>query len=722
MTSSAFERFHPDVQKWIWKQGWRGLRDVQERAADPIFSSDRDVLISAATAAGKTEAAFLPIYSLLAEKNPAGIGALYISPLKALINDQRRRQLSLSEITGVPVTPWHGDAAQSGKQKLRRDPRGVLLITPESLESLVMNYGAWCVEAFSHLSHVVIDEFHALIGSERGMQLQSLLRRLEFLLGRQIPRVALSATLGDMDSVANALRLNQNYPCEVVIDDTVGSDLKLQLRGYPDPVGEDAIPAMSRITEDLYQLLRGSSNLVFANSRSRTELIAADLSERCQKSHVPNEFFPHHGSLGKELREALEKRLQQEQLPTSAICTMTLELGIDIGHVDSVAQVTSPNSVASLRQRLGRSGRRSEASILRLFIPEAELTQRSPLGDRLRLQLVQSIAMVNLLLRKWYEPPGTDLYHYSTLVQQILSVLAQYGGVRAQQLWKLLCDTGPFYLVDAEQFGELLRELGRQEMITQTNDGQIVLGHRGELYTEHYTFYAAFNTPEEFVLEAEGHVLGTLPIDKPLLPEQMVIFGGRRWQVVSISAEKKRIQLKPAKGGQPPKFGGEGMQVHRIVREEMYRVYRQAEVPIYLDTTAKELCHEAFETFVQMKMGERSIFAAGAGVQLVTWLGDRENNVLVQLLREHGIVASTFAGLIDANDCSVDQVVDALCTMLENPPTVEEMGQQVPVVMTLIDKHDIFVPDSLRQLGYARRMFDIDGALEWISSAVEECR
>ncbi|MEJ1337377.1 MAG: DEAD/DEAH box helicase [Candidatus Sedimenticola sp. (ex Thyasira tokunagai)] len=174
--SKAFEHFHPDVQRWIWKQGWPALRDVQEQAAAPVMGGDRDVLISAATAAGKTEAAFLPIYSLLASRSDPGVGTLYISPLKALINDQRRRLDSLSEITGIPVTSWHGDASMAGKQQLRKDPRGVLLITPESLESLLMNSSDWCASAFINLTHVIIDEFHAFLGTERGIQLQSLLR------------------------------------------------------------------------------------------------------------------------------------------------------------------------------------------------------------------------------------------------------------------------------------------------------------------------------------------------------------------------------------------------------------------------------------------------------------------------------------------------------------------------------------------------------------------
>jgi ATP-dependent Lhr-like helicase len=388
-------------------------------------------------------------------------------------------------------------------------------------------------------------------------------------------------------------------------------------------------------------------------------------------NHVPNEFFPHHGSLSKELREDLEARLQKEQLPTSAVCTMTLELGIDIGHVDSVAQVTSPHSVASLRQRLGRSGRRDEAAVLRLFIPESELTKNSHIVDRLRVHLIQSIAMVNLLLNKWYEPPGTDRYHFSTLVQQTLSTLAQYGGVRAQQLWQLLCSTGPFYLVDSAQYAELLRGLGEADMITQTQDGQIVLGKTGEQYVEHYTFYAAFNTPEEYVLEADGKVLGSLPVDKPLMVGQTIIFGGKRWQVRHINDERKRILLTSSPSGSPPSFGGEGMSIHRIIREEMFRVYTQSEFPGYLDSEAKSLLQEAFDTFKELSINKHPIIQLGNTTHLLTWLGDTEINTLVHLLRQSGLDADSYGGVIDVERRSKEDVLSAFQSIISNPPPLQ---------------------------------------------------
>jgi ATP-dependent Lhr-like helicase len=518
-----------------------------------------------------------------------------------------------------------------------------------------------------------------------------------------------------MQQVAHYLRPNKKLPCTIIESNSSRYDLKIQLRGYLATASEDEeLPsAFDVIADDLYAILRGKSHLVFANSRGRTEEIAADLSDRCERDGVPNEFFPHHGSLSKEIRESLKARLQEEKFPTTAVCTMTLELGIDIGSVDSIAQVTAPHSVASLRQRLGRSGRRGEAAILRLFIPEDEITAKSHLLDRLRLETIQCIAMINLLLKKWYEPAPENQYHLSTLVQQTLSVIAQYGGVRANQLWSLLCDTGPFSLVDRALYTTFLRALGEQELIKQTQDGQLILGHRGEKFVEHYTFYTAFNTPEEYRLECDGRVLGTVPIDKPLVTGQLVIFAGKRWEVLHVNAEKKLITLKRATGGRPPKFGGNGQMVHDIVRQEMLRVYQQRAVPIYLDKPAKLIFDEGIECFHTLGLDKVKALQTSSTVHILPWLGDRIINTITVLLRGEGLAADCFGGVIDIRNSSIESFHQAVETILRGTkPTPTELANGVPD--TIVEKHDPVLPKKMRDLGYGARFFDVDGAWEWM--------
>lgn len=715
--SQGFSQLNKGVQKWIWAQKWTELRDIQEKAISPILKGNTDVIISASTAAGKTEAAFLPICSHLADNEKSGFGVLYISPLKALINDQYRRLESLCELTDLSLTPWHGDISKTVKDKARKNPSGILLITPESLEAQLINKSSWSKEAYSQLSYIIIDEFHAFLGSERGCQLQSLMHRLEFMLERKIPRIALSATLGDMHEIAKHLRPDGSLEHQIIKSDSSHSDLKIQFRGYIEKTSaDDSTPlAQENIVNDLYDILRCSSHLVFANSRGRTEEIAASLRDLCDDNSVPNEFFPHHGSLSKDLREELESRLQDGKLPTTAVCTMTLELGIDIGNVESIAQVMPPHSVASLRQRLGRSGRRGDAAILRLFITEKEITSKSHIIDRIRLQSIQCVAMVNLLLKKWYEPAPKNNFHLSTLVQQTLAVIAQYGGVRADQLWELLCSKGPFSEVDQQFYSQILRGLGEHELITQLQSGEITLGVKGERVVGHYTFYTAFNTPEEYRLVCNGKTLGTVPIDKPLMVDEHIIFAGKRWKVLSIDPEKKVIELKASKGGLPPKFGGEGQAVHDIVRQEMKRVYMERAFPIYLDSTAKSFFSEGLDEFYMLNLDKSEILEQGNTIHIFPWLGDRTTATIALLLRMNGLNADCYGGVIDITKCSKKEYKDIVSNIINNPmPTTSELANNI--TDTIVDKHDIYLSREVRDIAYGEKYFDVISAYKWFEN------
>ncbi|MBT1427441.1 DEAD/DEAH box helicase [Dickeya dianthicola] len=730
--SSAYDSLDPRVRKWVYKQGWSTLRPLQESAIPVVLARDQDVLISAGTAAGKTEAFFLPACSAIADIT-GGFGIIYISPLKALINDQYRRLESLGEALDMPVTPWHGDVPQSKKKKIRTGPAGILLITPESLESLLINSSGWIKQAFSPVAYIVIDEFHAFIGTERGMQLLSLLNRIDHVLGRHanpVPRVALSATLGELDKVPELLRPDQRLPCKIVTDSNSTATLQVQVKGYLIPVTEKGEEPQSstekHVCADIFRLCRGDSHLVFANSRKRTESIAAALSDMCEENVVPNEFFPHHGSLSRELRETLEARLQQGNLPTTAVCTMTLELGIDIGKVQSVVQVTPPHSVSSLRQRMGRSGRRDSPSVLRMLISEQELTATSSIVDCLRLQLVQSMAMIRLMITKrWFEPADARQMHYSTLLHQILAITAQWGGVRADQLWSQLCQTGPFRNIDLADFKSLLRHMGAYGLLTQLASGEMVIGAEGEKLTSHYTFYAVFNTPEEFRIVTGSRTLGTLPVDSPLLPDQHIIFGGRRWKVTEIEVEKKVIYVEATKGGQPPQFSGGGMSVHDVVRQEMLSIYRENDYRIaigskrvdYADATARSLFAEGCDNFKRYNLQNSHFISDGQRSYVLPWMGDKVVNTITALLMRSSFKASSFAGVIEIDDASVSSIQHALKeVLLSGLPSESELAADVPE--KYLDKYDNYLPEPLLAKGYGAKAYNIEGAQIWLQKNI----
>ncbi|MFU2319162.1 DEAD/DEAH box helicase [Rahnella sp. PCH160] len=725
--NSEYQRLDPRVQKWVFKQGWKDLREIQKKAIPHVLAGDRDVLISASTAAGKTEAFFLPACSAIADIHDS-FGILYISPLKALINDQYRRLEGLGEMLDMEITPWHGDVAQSHKTKAKKNPSGILLITPESLEAMMIRSSGWMQLAFAKLAYVVIDEFHAFIGAERGMQLLSLLNRLEHLLGRTkapIPRVALSATLGDLKTVPLALRANSSFPCETVTAANNDATFKVQVKGYLEPLIKDPASSSSaeqKVCDDLFRLCRGDSHLVFANSRKRTESLAASLSDLSENHVVPNEFFPHHGSLSRELREMLEKRLQKGNYPTTAICTMTLELGIDIGKVASVIQVTAPHSVSSLRQRMGRSGRRDSAPVLRMLITENELTPTSGLVDQLRLQLIQSIAMLRLLIaNQWFEPADVQQPHYSTLFHQILAVTAQWGGVRAVQLFSQLCQTGPFQQVSGERFKKLLQHMGALQFLTQLSSGELVLGIEGERLVNQYTYFAVFKTPEEFRIVTGNRTLGSVPMDSPVIPEQHIIFAGKRWKVIEINAEAKVIYVTETKGGKPPIFGGEGMSVHDVVRQEMYKIFSEGDYRIatgehkkdFADTTARKLFDEGRYYFEANNLANERIIQNGGYVYIIPWLGDRAVNTLSALLLYCGFRSGAFAGVIEIANAKVSDVRKSLSLMLQQGlPSETELASRVEEKH--LEKFDEFLPEDLLTESYGLRVFDIKSVQAWL--------
>ncbi|MFI5706507.1 DEAD/DEAH box helicase [Kribbella sp. NPDC051620] len=723
---NAFDRLHPGVQRWIYEQRWDRLRSVQAHSVGPILDG-QDVVIAAATASGKTEAAWLPICSRLADqeiKKQPGIKALYLGPLKALINDQHLRLEPLGERIDVPVHPWHGDVAGGRKRTLMKNPDGILLITPESLEAMFVREGHRLPAVFAGLQYFVVDELHDFIGTERGAQLQSLMHRLELAIRRRVPRIGLSATLSDLAVAADFLRPGHGQLASII--DNPGGDIaeiKLQLRGYvkTDPKAatvevspDDEAPIHANdarsIAEHLYATLRGKDNLVFANKRSAVEAYVDILHGMSEDRSVPNEFFPHHGNLSKEYREDVERRLRALDTPTTAVCTSTLEMGIDIGSTDAVAQIGAPYSVAALRQRLGRSGRRDQPAILRIYVSEGELTERTPPADQLRAQLVQSIAMVELMLKdRWFEPPNTSALHLSTLTQQILSMIAQHGGATAQQLYTTLCGTGPFSRVDKATFVDLLSDLGTSELLTQSSDGLLLHGERGDQLVNHYSFYTAFQTADEYRLVTRGRTLGSIPVDYPVLVGGLLIFAGRRWQVVDVDSRSRIIELTRSSGGRPPMFSGGGGEVADLVRQRMRSIYESSDVPVYLNNEAQGLLDQARASYRRLGLDQHPIVAWGNDTLVFCWRGDRILNTLAVALNNAGLRVSLDGVALQINDSTAE---DAL-TVLRNLAAKSEPDPEIlaaSVGNKHRDKYDEYLSDHLLAKAYAAHSLDVPGA------------
>ena len=576
---------------------------------------------------------------------------------------------------------------------------------------------------FAGLRYIVVDELHAFIGTERGRQLQSLMQRVEFAVGHRVQRIALSATLGDVALASEFLRPGNGDNVVVLESQNLTHEIRLQVKGYlnadrdpqPEPTGasinDTATEGIVEVSRDLYRTLRGGRHLAFANSRRTVESLADLLRRLCERDRVPNEFFPHHGNLSKELRYDAELRLREGHRPATIIATTTLELGIDVGSVETIAQIGVPPSVASMRQRLGRSGRKEGTpSVLRVYIQEPVITGESPPTDLIRANVVQTVAMVRLLILKWNEPPIEESLHLSTLVQQTLSIVAQYGGSTAQAMWEILCETGPFKSIDKPMFARLLRSLASHDLITQMHDGTIVLGLSGERLVNHYDFYAAFTTLDEYRVVSRGTTLGSLPISHPLMPGEFLIFAGRRWTIVEVDQERRVIDVEPSVGGRVPKFNGNGVLVHDHVRREMWRVYCDTDRPPYLDTTAADLLTEGRSWFNRLGLAHRQLLTDGEDSLLFPWAGDRILNTIVIMLTRRGLRAASDGPTIRVVSRSVEEVQANVKDIIGyGDVTAAELA--FDVANKIQQKHHRFLSEELLSEDYASESLDVPGAL-----------
>lgn len=667
----AYDRLDPQIRRWIREQGWAGLRDIQADAIGAIMEGDGDVVISAATAAGKTEAAFLPILTLVNGRKPAGLSVLYVGPLKALINDQFKRLDELCERMEVPVVRWHGDAPQSAKSRTLKQPSGIALITPESIEAMLIRRPSDAVRLMSALDFIVIDELHYFMAGARGLHLASLLKRIDAMAARPARRVGLSATIGDLDAARAWLRPGASERVALVEGRGRGGELQLQIRGYvdhgdpseegpeddkahedaPDAEPDDQQPArpkplppvMARIADHLFATLRGQNNLIFAPARNLVETLADGLRSRSEEAGLPNEFFPHHGSLSKDLREPLEIRLKDEHLPTTAVCTSTLELGIDIGSIASVAQIGAPRSIAALRQRLGRTGRREGApSVLRIYVSEVAIEDTTSMLDRLRPGIVRAVSAIRLLANRFVEPPAASAELATGLLHQTLSIIAERGGARADAIYKTLSGPGPFASATSSDFIELLRHVASKEarLIEQASDGTLMLGERGEPLVQAKEFYALFESGPEWKLLVGAKPLGTIPLTNVVAAGNLVVFAGRRWQIEGVDERRKLLQVVPHKGGRVPMFERRQSEAsHDVLVAEMREVYRSDDIPAFLDATAKELLAEGRRAYRLLQLDVVSTVTDGSDLNLFVWRGTEFSAVFAVALAMAGLNA-----------------------------------------------------------------------------------
>lgn len=737
----AFDRYAPFVQEYIYQNHWENLRSIQVAAADAIFNTDENVLLTASTASGKTEAAFFPIITLFSEDMPSSVGCIYIGPLKALINDQFSRLNDLCAEADIPVWHWHGDVAQGHKAKLMRHPSGILQITPESLEALLLHKHAAIAKLFGDLRFVVIDEVHSLLRGDRGGQTLCLIERLSRIAGVNPRRIGLSATIGDPEGTGEFLSLGTGRKTIIPKIDAKGSKWRLSMEHFyvkDAQAAEDkqipgALPVLEEKTDDapanadpgigyIFEHTRGKKCLVFVNSREECEMVTTTLRHYCELNHEPDRFLVHHGNLSASYRETAEGIMKDDSQYMTTVTTATLELGIDIGRLERAFQIDAPWTVSSFLQRMGRTGRRELPPEMWFVIREDEPEVRAMLPTTIPWKLLQGIALVQLYLEeRWVEPPRLDRLPFSLLYHQTMSTLASCGEMSPRALADRVLRLHYFHRITQEDYRVLLRHLIATDHIQQTEQGGLIVGLAGERVINSFKFYGVFQESEEYTVRSESQELGTV-VSPPPVGEKLAI-AGHVWQVLDVDHKRRLIYCQQVKGSVPAYFGQCPGDLHTKILTRMRRVLQEDRQYPYLMKNAVARLEQARFTAAHSGAAEKPLINLGGNMWcLLPWVGTYTFLTMERFLKIKCADRLGLRNLDSARPFFIQFTMKAdesaffrvLAEEIRKP--IDPMELVYPKELPLFDKYDEYLPEELVKKGFALGVLDVDGLREKVLS------
>lgn len=718
----TFAQLAPFLQEYIYHQGWTELRPAQLEACEVIFTTDRHLLVAAGTAAGKTEAAFLPVITKLHESPSQSIGAIYISPIKALINNQFDRLNELLQYADIQVCAWHGDTNQNHKQNLLKNPQGILQITPESLESLLINKYPQIPRLFHDLQFVIIDEIHAFMGTQRGSQILCQLARLEKFIDHPLRRIGLSATLGDYAQAEDWLRSGSNLPVTTTNITTASRRIQLALEYFCTPETEPEDSHNLSHYQYIFQQTRSRKSLVFTNNRTQAEQVISNLRRIALEQGDPDVYHVHHGSISPGLRQAAETAMQDAQSLAVTAATVSLEMGIDIGQLDQVIQLESPSSVASFLQRLGRSGRRGEPSRMQFICTEPELLGEEFFPVQIPWLLVQTIAILQLYLEeRWIEPIAPLNYPLSLLYQQTLSIVAAAGEITPHHLAQTVLNLAPFERITTEEFRQLLHYLISLEHLEKTENNLLVLGEIGEKLVRSFQFYGVFAEQITYDVCHGGIAIGKVSI-APTVGGKLTL-AGKTWEVIEINPKTKAIEVKPIAGTGTVNWRGGSINIHTQVLQKMRQVLQEDTNYRYLQPQAIARLTTARNLFKTMAGEETSIFHLEKNTfAIFPWLGTRGYHTLgkiLQILRQERVEIKSIKGnqpyflvVKLGRNSTIEQLVTELITFCRSGITAEDLVTSDEEPQKL-HKYDQFIPHNLLRKAYAHDYLDLSSVIDY---------
>ena len=715
-----FGRFPSFIREYIYSHSWDSLRPVQLEAAKTIFNTENNLLLTSATASGKTEAVFFPILSEIWDKPQNGISVLYIAPLKSLINDQFFRIEELLRESGIAVTHWHGDVATSNKKKLLKNPEGILQITPESLEAMLINRSNDIPRIFSGLRYIVIDEIHCLTGTDRGNQIICQLNRIERLIGYSPRRIGLSATVGNPELSAKWLGGGSDRKTDIpmLAEERIKWRLGLEHFFIQNKSFDQTAPtvsagltptaAMDAGYEYLYDCVRDRKSIVFSNSREETEYVCATLRQIAQKRNDKDIFLIHHGNLSASLREEAELKMKSDDTLAVTCATSTMELGIDIGRLERIAHVDFPNSVSGFLQRLGRSGRRGQPPEMMAVFREEEPLPNAPLPQLIPWDLIRAIAIIQLYIEeRFVEPPSKKREPFSLLFHQTLSILAASGELKASELAERILSLPPFSEVSKEKYKALLASMLNNGFLEMTEEKGLIVGMSGERLLNSFKFYAVFNDSEDFTVRRESEEIGTITTPPPV--GDRFALAGRVWEVLELDVQRRLVYVKSVEGKMEISWPGEYGEIHTRILERMKLVLTEKTDYPYLKDNARHRLQIARRVFENSGASDSYLVHLGGYTWcLFPWLGTRGFRALRKAL---GRISADFGiSGIDYEGCYYIKFRMERGTPKELFMRIwtefEAVGDNVQLLvgkseLPIFEKYDRYVPAELLRSSYA---------------------
>lgn len=759
---SIFERYAPFVQDYIYRNEWENLRAVQVAAGDAIFNTDENVLISASTAAGKTEAAFFPIITLFSEDMPSSVGCIYIGPLKALINDQFERLNELCDEADIPVWHWHGDVAMSHKHKLIKNPSGILQITPESLEAMLMRKSSVLSKLFGDLRFIVIDEVHSLLRGDRGGQTLCLIERLCRAAGVNPRRIGLSATIGEPETVGRFLAEGTGRGTIIPTIEAKGAKWRVSVEHFyiksgkdgessagmdvdadmntdsvsgiagkrddHDMVGMDREYNSSEITcsdketgiEDafepsyryIFDNTKGRKCLIFSNSREESEVVTSTLRRYSELLNEPERFQIHHGNISAALRETAEMIMKDDDMMQSTVTTATLELGIDIGKLERAFQIDAPWTVSSFLQRMGRTGRRNLPPEMWFVIREDEVEERAMLPVNIPWKLLQAIALIQLYVEeKWVEPPRLDRLPFSLLYHQTMSTLMSCGELTPGELARRVLTLKYFHRISLDDFKVMLQYLVKNDHIEKTAEGGLIVGLQGEKIVNSFKFYGVFKESEEYSVRNEYEELGTIVAPPPV--GEKIAIAGRVWTVLMVDHKRHSVYCTKVKGDVPAYFGECPGDLHTKVLQRMRRVLCERRSYPYLKKNALSRLEKAIDMFKDKDVMKEMLFnLGGAKWCFMPWVGTYSFMTLERIIR---LKCAQKLGISNFDSSKPFFMVfnmragreEFYRILKEETQNDFDMLELIfPKELPLFEKYDEYLPPELIKKGFAEGVLD----------------